>query len=197
MTVTVSAAPGAFPTNAVLSVKLVPVYEQEQADAAIEEVRDGDANVAVSYTFDIKVVDPETGEEFQPAEGFDVEVSFALAEAADENLETNVYHVTDEGGDMTVEKLEAEAVSVSNADLFFASNETGKWMVHARQPFSTTEWMAVTINGVSYQITVTDDETTITYIARYWDYKLNEIGITSYYFNNPIFDLLKLVTCQV
>ena len=208
--VTVQAEPGAFPANAALSVKHVPVYKQRQADAAIEDVRDEEANVVVSYTFDIKVIDPETGAELQPAEGCEVAVSFALAEAADQNLDTNVYHLTGSGSDMTAEKLdaeadpdaetvtattdgfslytveftyntleyvmpgdtavalseilnavgltgEAEAVAVSNADLFSASNGTGEWIVTAHQAFSTTEWMKVTINGVVYEITVTDD----------------------------------------
>lgn len=213
--VTVQAEAGVFPNNALLSVKRVPVYKQRQADAAIDEVRDEDVNVAVSYTFDIKVIDPVTLEELQPAEGRTVNVSFALAEVADENLEANVYHVTEEAGEMTAEALdvaqadevtagggpsvvvetdgfsiytveftynkleyvmqgdtsvalyeilgfvgltgEVEAVEVSNPSLFSASNETGEWIVTARQAFSTTEWMVVTINGVNYEITVTDD----------------------------------------
>ena len=108
MTVTVRAAPGVFLAGAELSVKRVPVYKRRKAEAAIEDVRDGDANVAVSYTFDIKVIDPETGEEYQPADGQTVSLSFALAEAADGNLEASVYHITEEGGDLTAEKLESD-----------------------------------------------------------------------------------------
>ena len=87
--VTVKAGPGAFPEGASLVVDRVPVYRQRQADAAIEEVRDEEANVAVSYTFDIKVIDPETNLELQPAGGRSVSVSFAMAEVADGNLETS------------------------------------------------------------------------------------------------------------
>lgn len=57
---------------------------------------------------------------------------------------------------------EVTAVEVSDASLFSASDETGEWIVTALQPFSTTEWMKVTINGVVYEITVTD--TTISFI---------------------------------
>ena len=220
--VAVSAEAGVFPADAELSVETVPVYQQQQADAAVDEVRDENQNVAVSYTFDIKVIDPETGEEYQPAEGQTVSVSFALAEVADENLETQVYHVTEDEitGEMTAESLdvntettpetgeettavvetdgfsiytveftynnleyvlpgdtsvpmseilislgltgEVTAVEISDTSLFSASDETGEWIVTAHQAFDTTEWMKVTINGVVYEITVTDDPGTTT-----------------------------------
>lgn len=108
--VTVKADPGVFPAGAELSVETVPVYQLQQADAAVDEVRDENQNVAVSYTFDIKVINPETGEEYQPAEGQTVSVSFALAEVADENLETQVYHVTE---DETTGELTAESLDVN------------------------------------------------------------------------------------
>lgn len=58
-----------------------------------------------------------------------------------------------------------EAVEISDTRLFSASNETGEWIVTAHQAFSTTEWMKVTINGVVYEITVTDDSVnTVTYL---------------------------------
>ena len=207
--VTVKAEPGVFPANAALSVKRVPTYRQRQADAAIGEVRDDGANVAVSYTFDIKVIDPETRAELQPAEGQTVSVSFALAEVADENLETSVYHIDDSGaaqkldvtqedavtatvetegfslytveftynklaytlpGDTSVLMSEiltdlgligaVEAVEVSDPGLFSASDATGEWVVTAHRAFNTTEWMKVTIGGVAYEITVTDDQNT-------------------------------------
>ena len=215
--VTVQADAGAFPVNAVLSVSRVPVRKRRAAESAIDEVRDEDQNVAVSYTFDIKVLDTD-GNELQPAEGQTVNVSFALAEVADENLETQVYHVTEEEatGELTAEALdvttevtpetgeettavvetngfsiyqveftynkleyvlpgdsavpmseilntlgltgEVTAVEVSDTSLFSASNETGEWIVTAHQAFSSTEWMKVTINGVAYEITVTDTQ---------------------------------------
>ena len=105
--VTVRAEAGAFPNDATLSVTRALLYEQRQADAAVDEVREDDRNVAARYTFDICVLDAE-GHELQPAEGCSVEVSFALCEAADENLSTDVYHVAGEAGALTAEKLEAE-----------------------------------------------------------------------------------------
>ena len=56
---------------------------------------------------------------------------------------------------------EASAVEVSDSSLFSAAkNEDGKWIVMAHQAFDTEEWMKVTINGVEYEITVTDDQET-------------------------------------
>ena len=42
---------------------------------------------------------------------------------------------------------EAEAVAVSDASLFSASDATGEWVITAHRAFSTTEWMKVTIGG--------------------------------------------------
>ena len=53
----------------------------------------------------------------------------------------------------------AEAVEISDESLFSVSNAAGEWVITAHQSFSTTEWMKVTINGVVYEITVTDEQT--------------------------------------
>ena len=53
---------------------------------------------------------------------------------------------------------EVTAVETSNADLLSASDESGSWMVTAHQAFSTEAWMKVTISGIVYEITVTDDQ---------------------------------------
>ena len=108
--VTVRANPSVFPANAVLSVEYVPKYQAREADEAVDDVRDERRNVAVSYTFDIKVIDPETGSEIQPVEGSMVNVSFALAEVADENLETQVYHISEDEktGELSAESLDVE-----------------------------------------------------------------------------------------
>lgn len=51
------------------------------------------------------------------------------------------------------------AVSVSDESLFSASNESGEWIVTAHQAFHTDEWMKVTVDGVEYEIVVTDATT--------------------------------------
>ena len=117
--VTVKAEPGVFPENAQLFVERVPA--SQQADEAIGEVRDGDVKVVASYTFDIQVIDPETQEELQPAEGQKVSVSFSLEEAANENLTANVYHFAEDG----VEKLD-----VTREDAMTATVETDGFSVY-------------------------------------------------------------------
>jgi len=102
--ITVTAPEGVFPEGSELSVERVPVYAQQMVDIAVEGERESDRNVAVSYTFDIKVLDGD-GSEIQPADEQSVTVSFEMAEAADENLEAAVYHISDEG--------EAEALDTS------------------------------------------------------------------------------------
>lgn len=53
------------------------------------------------------------------------------------------------------------AVSVSNESLFSASDESGEWVVTAHQAFTGKEWMKVTIDGVAYEITVTDEQNAV------------------------------------
>jgi len=210
VTVTVSAPAGVFPADAVLWVERVPLTEE--IDAAVEAERDRTRTVAAKYTFDIRVINPETMEEYQPEEGQTVSVSFALAEVADENLQTQVYHVTEaeSTGELSAEALEVSEegltataetegfsyyqveftyekleyvlpgdtsvplseiltelglsgdvteVVCSKPELFSADwNEREKqWIVTAHQAFNTQEWMKVTIDGMIYEITVTDD----------------------------------------
>lgn len=46
----------------------------------------------------------------------------------------------------------------SNADLFSAEEMNGEWTVTAKQAFDTEEWLKVTIDGVVYEIVVTDEQ---------------------------------------
>ena len=59
---------------------------------------------------------------------------------------------------------EAEAVAVSDASLFSASDATGEWVITAHRAFSTAEWMNVTIGGAVHEITVTDTQEPVSYI---------------------------------
>ena len=56
-----------------------------------------------------------------------------------------------------------EAVEVSDESLFYAALRDGVWYVGSEQAFSTVEWMRVTVDGVEYEITVTDDQVTNAY----------------------------------
>ena len=105
--ITVSAPEGVFPDNSTLHVEAVATKTAENAEAAAEDMTS--ANKAVSYTFDIKILDVD-GNEIQPdtTKG-EVAVTFAL-EAPVKYDDVEVYHVEDEAGknvtplDTTVEE---------------------------------------------------------------------------------------------
>lgn len=125
VTVSVSAEAGVFPDGSVLSVELVSAGQTVEA---VSEAGD-EARIAAAYTFDVCVLNG-SGEEIQPAEGKTVNVSFTMAEAAQEELEAAVYHMTESGsadgnagGDgLTVEKLD---VTVSEAEETVTAVSTG------------------------------------------------------------------------
>ena len=51
-----------------------------------------------------------------------------------------------------------EAVEISDWSLFEAVlSDDGNWYVYALNPFATTEWMKVTVDGIVFEIVVTDD----------------------------------------
>ena len=217
--ISVSASEGVFPEGASLSVLKVSNAELGAVEEAIDEERDENEKVALTYTYDIKVLDKD-GNELQPKDGAEVKVSFSADAVANENLDTNVYHVSeDEAGGLSADVLLTEesgttvsastdgfsyytveftydekqyvmqgdsnvalvdilsfvgitkadgnaaessdisAVSISNEELFSASNESGEWIVTANQAFTSTEWMKVTVDGVEYEIVVTDATT--------------------------------------
>ena len=201
--ITVTAPEGVFPGNARLFVESVPVQAQQMVDEAIEGERGSDVHVAVSYTFDIKVLDPD-GNELQPANAQSVTVAFSLAEAADANLDAQVYHVSDNGeaatldtstsgrtveavsdgfsyytveftyatltyvlpgsGEVRLSEIleevglagQADAARSSNEELFSVSNASGEWMLYSLRSFTTEETLTVTIQGIDYEITVSD-----------------------------------------
>jgi len=118
--ITVEAEEGVFPEGAVLSVEKVTKDQEKKAEEAVETERSENQNVAVSYTYDIKVLDKD-GNELQPADenGEDsssrVKVSFKLDEVADENLTANVYHIT-ENGNETAESNDVSTKSDSDKE---------------------------------------------------------------------------------
>ena len=202
ITVTVEADSGVFPSDAVLSVTKVSKETKKAIADIVEEVRDDNVFVAVSYTFDISILD-SSGNELQPYDDQNITVSFSSVKVDDPNLTADIYHISDEG---EIEKLEIETlgdqvsadtdgfsyytveftynknqyvlqgdesvalgdilkmigligevtdVECSNQDLFSAEYN-GEWIVTANQAFTSEEWMKVTINGIKYEIVVTD-----------------------------------------
>ena len=101
----VEAPEGVFPEGAVLDVQKVSSADQYNVDKAVDETRDENVNVAKSYTYDIKVLD-QIGNEIQPQDGQNVNVSFTLNKVADQNLTTDVYHISEERGEFVAEELE-------------------------------------------------------------------------------------------
>ena len=115
VTVTVEAKEGVFPEGARLSVISVSSSETEKT---IEEERNDDRNVAVSYTFDIKILD-EDDNELQPEDGKNVKVSFRTAEVSDPNLDVSVYHISD--GTKSAKELDVDVsgqTAVAESDGF-------------------------------------------------------------------------------
>lgn len=108
--VTVKADAGVFPEGATLSVAKVSGSEEQAVEAAVDEKRDDNKNKVEAYTFDIKVLDKD-GNEIEPDNSKGkVKVSFTLEEVANENLETDVYHIKGEVGSLSVDELNAEEV---------------------------------------------------------------------------------------
>ena len=192
-----------IPEDAELYVEELKGDEQATVESAIDAIRSEETRVAVSRTFDIKILDAD-GNEIQPAENATVEVSFELAETQNRNLDTNIYHMKADGEEVKPQQMEVETkdgvatvatdgfsyytveftynnltyvlngdstvplseimdyvglsgevtgVEVSDETLFMASEETGEWQVSALQPFSTDEWMKVTVDNIDFEIT--------------------------------------------
>ncbi len=106
--ITVTADNGVFPDDATVVARVVDEKEKQEADEAVESVRDYAAHVARSYTYDITIYDAD-GNEIEPdTDKGTVKVSFAMAEAANSNLETNVYHIEENDGEYVTEELNVE-----------------------------------------------------------------------------------------
>lgn len=103
--ISVKADDGVFKDAKTLKVRKVSNLEEEKVKEAVEEKREEGKNVAVSYTFDISILD-SAGNEIQPdtTKG-DVHVSFQLEEAKNQNLSADIYHVDETS---QAEKLETE-----------------------------------------------------------------------------------------
>lgn len=116
--ITVTAEEGVFPEDAVLHASAVSSAAQTEVEGLVDSLREEDANVAVSYTYDITIVNAQ-GEELQPADDAKVKVSFAMAEVQDANLQANVYHVSDalDEAELLETEIEEDAV-VAQSDGF-------------------------------------------------------------------------------
>ena len=104
--ITVEADAGVFPEGATIEVRKATAIEEKEAAKAVDEVRDEEKNVAVAYTFDITIYD-KYGNEIEPKkENGSVKVTFKMAEIANENLETDVYHLAETSNRLNAENLD-------------------------------------------------------------------------------------------
>ncbi len=87
VTITVKAEAGAFPDGSYLTVKEI---------ASNTDMSSDDETLAASYSYDITIYDKDDNE-IEPAEGKNVSVSFSMERIADSNLDTNIYHTSDDG----------------------------------------------------------------------------------------------------
>jgi hypothetical protein len=108
--ITVNADKGVFPEGATLSVKRASADQAEAAEEAVEDKED--APIVEAYSFDISILNEE-GLEIQPDNSKGkVTVSFALEEAANDDLNTEVYHMDEQvDGSFEAEKLDSTSVA--------------------------------------------------------------------------------------
>ena len=128
--ITVTADEGVLPEGVTIEARKVTTSEEKEVEEAIDEVRDEEKNVAVSYTFDITIYDKD-GNEIEPdTEKGSVKVTFKMAEIANENLETDVYHVEEtdaglnaEGLDVNTEEGDADEAAIETDGFSFYTVE--------------------------------------------------------------------------
>ncbi len=115
--VTVKADRGVFPAGSYIVV--TPVNDAT-AEALVDKSRDENVNVAYSMTFDITVYNAE-GIEIEPdnSKG-NVYVSFKDTRVADNNLDVDVYHITDNKAvELTSEVDEDTVVAVTDSFSYY------------------------------------------------------------------------------
>ena len=87
VTITVNAEAGAFPDDSYLEVKEL---------ASDTDMSSDKETLVASYSYDITIYDKD-GNEIEPADGKNVTVSFSMDKISDSNLDTNIYHISDDG----------------------------------------------------------------------------------------------------
>ena len=124
--VTVRALQRIVPAGAHLEAALLEDTDRQEAEQTVDEVREEERTVAVSYSFDIRILDAEE-KEWQPEEQETVEVIFSVPEISEENLEPAVYHLKEEDGEqLTAEKID----TVSDTEAGTLSAETDGFSVY-------------------------------------------------------------------
>ena len=151
--VTVKADRGVFPAGSYISV--TPVNDAT-AEALVDESRDENVNVAYSMTFDITVYNAE-GIEIEPdnSKG-NVYVSFKDTRVADNNLDVDVYHITDNKAvELTSEVDEDTVVAVTDSFSFYTVEFTYDSLQYVLEGDSTVA-LSVILDTVGLEGDVSD-----------------------------------------
>ena len=157
--VTVKADRGVFPVGSYIVV--TPVNDAT-ADALVDKSRDENVNVAYSMTFDITVYNAE-GVEIEPdnSKG-NVYVSFKDTRVADNNLDVDVYHITDNKAvELTSEVDEDTVVAVTDSFSYYTVEFTYNSLEYVLDGDSTVALSvildAVGLEGEASAVSVSDE----------------------------------------
>ena len=151
--VTVKADRGVFPVGSYIAV--TPVNDAT-ADALVDKSRDENVNVAYSMTFDITVYNAE-GIEIEPdnSKG-NVYVSFKDTRVADNNLDVDVYHITDNKAvELTSEVAEDTVVAVTDSFSYYTVEFTYNSLQYVLEGDSTVA-LSVILDTVGLEGEATD-----------------------------------------
>ena len=157
--ITVKADRGVFPVGSYIAV--TPVNDAK-ANALVSESRDDNVNVAYSMTFDITVYNAE-GIEIEPdnSKG-NVYVSFMDTRVADNNLDVDVYHITDNKAvELTSEVDEDTVVAVTDSFSYYTVEFTYNSLEYVLEGDSTVALSyildTVGLQGEATDVTVSDE----------------------------------------
>ncbi len=157
--ITVKADRGVFPVGSYIAV--TPVNDAK-ANALVSESRDDNVNVAYSTTFDITVYNAE-GIEIEPdnSKG-NVYVSFKDTRVADNNLDVDVYHITDNKAvELTSEVAEDTVVAVTDSFSYYTVEFTYDSLQYVLEGDSTVALSVILdtvgLEGEATDVTVSDE----------------------------------------
>ena len=157
--VTVKADRGVFPVGSYIAV--TPVYDAV-AEALVDQSRDENINVAYSMTFDITIYNAE-GIEIEPdtSKG-NVYVSFKDIRVADNNLDVDVYHITDNKAvELTSEVDEDTVVAITDGFSYYTVEFTYNSLEYVLDGDSTVALSvildAVGLEGEVSAVSVSDE----------------------------------------
>lgn len=157
--VTVKADRGVFPVGSYIAV--TPVYDAV-TEALVDQSRDENINVAYSMTFDITIYNAE-GIEIEPdtSKG-NVYVSFKDIRVADNNLDVDVYHITDNKAvELTSEVDEDTVVAITDGFSYYTVEFTYNSLEYVLDGDSTVALSvildAVGLEGEVSAVSVSDE----------------------------------------